>query len=64
MRPLPDPLLQLIIWEIAVETAIETEEVAYEVFARLLYRYLTDTQSPWEIDAMFSSREQSNESNP
>jgi hypothetical protein len=44
MKPLPDKQSLRIFWQVAVTSAIEGQGEAYEIYGRLLYQYLTDTQ--------------------
>ena len=44
MKPLPDKDRLRIMWQVAVTSAIEGQGEAYEIYANLLYQYLTDTQ--------------------
>jgi hypothetical protein len=44
MKPLPDKERLRIMWQVAVTSAIEGQGEAYEIYANLLYKYLTDTQ--------------------
>jgi hypothetical protein len=42
MKPLPDKQRLRIMWQVAVSSAIEGQGESYEIFANLLYNYLTD----------------------
>ena len=42
MKPFPDKTRLRIMWQVAVTSAIEGQGESYEVFANLLYNYLTD----------------------
>jgi len=42
MKPLPDKDRLRIWWQVAVSSAIEGQGEAHEIFANLLYNYLTD----------------------
>ena len=44
MRELPDDDRLRIMWRVAMTSAIEGQGELYEIFSRLLYKYLTDTQ--------------------
>jgi hypothetical protein len=44
MKPLPDKDRLRIMWQVAVTSAIEGQGELYEIYANLLYKYLTDTQ--------------------
>ena len=44
MKELPDRKRLRIMWQVAVTSAIEGQGEAYEIYGKLLYRYLTDTQ--------------------
>ena len=44
MKELPDGDRLRIMWQVAVTSAIEGQGEAYEIYGKLLYRYLTDTQ--------------------
>jgi hypothetical protein len=44
MRELPDDERLEIMARVAVTSAIEGQGDVYQIFAKLLYRYLTDTQ--------------------
>ena len=44
MKPLPDKERLRIMWQVAVTSAIEGQGEAYEIYGKLLYQYLTDTQ--------------------
>ena len=44
MKELPDRERLEIMWRVAVTSAIEGQGEAYELFARMLHRYLADTQ--------------------
>ena len=44
MKPLPDDERLEIMARVAVTSAIEGQGDVYQIFARLLYQYLTDTQ--------------------
>ena len=41
-KPLPDSQCLRIMYQVAVSSAIEDQGEVYEIFARLLYHYLTD----------------------
>ena len=41
-KPLPDSQRLRIMYQVAVSSAIEDQGEVYEIFARLLYHYLTD----------------------
>jgi hypothetical protein len=41
-KPLPDKWRTDIMWQVAVSSAIEGQGDAHDIFARLLYNYLTD----------------------
>ena len=41
-KPLPDSQRLRIMYQVAVSSAIEDQGEVYEIFARLLYNYLTD----------------------
>ena len=41
-KPLPDKKRTDIMWQVAVTSAIEGQGNAYDIFARMLYDYLTD----------------------
>lgn len=41
-KPLPDKKRTDIMWQVAVSSAIEGQGNAHDIFARLLYNYLTD----------------------
>ena len=41
-KPLPDKGRTDIMWQVAVSSAIEGQGNAHDIFARLLYNYLTD----------------------
>ena len=41
-KPLPDKERTEIMWRVAVSSAIEGQGNAHDIFARLLYNYLTD----------------------
>jgi hypothetical protein len=41
-KPLPDKGRTEIMWRVAVSSAIEGQGNAHDIFARLLYNYLTD----------------------
>jgi hypothetical protein len=45
-KPLPDRQRTDIMWQVAVTSAIEGQGEARDIFARLLYNYLTDKQFP------------------
>ena len=45
-KPLPDKKRTDIMWQVAVSSAIEGQGNAHDIFARLLYNYLTDKQFP------------------
>jgi len=45
-KPLPDKQRTDIMWQVAVSSAIEGQGEARDIFARLLYNYLTDKQFP------------------
>ena len=42
MRKLPDKDRLRIMWQVAVSSAIEGQGESHEIFANLLYNYLTD----------------------
>ena len=44
MRELPDNDRLRIMWQVAMTSAIEGQGELYEIYSRLLYQYLTDTQ--------------------
>lgn len=44
MKPLPDKERLRIMWQVAMTSAIEGQGELYEIYSRLLYQYLTDTQ--------------------
>ena len=44
MRELPDDDRLRIMAQVAVTSAIEGQGDVYQIFARMLYQYLTDTQ--------------------
>ena len=44
MKELPDRERLEIMWRVAVTSAIEGQGEAYEIYGKLLYRYLTNTQ--------------------
>ena len=44
MKDLPDDSHLRIMWQVAVTSALEDQGEAYQIYARLLYQYLTDTQ--------------------
>jgi hypothetical protein len=45
-KSLPDKSRTHIMWQVAVSSAIEGQGNAHDIFARLLYNYLTDKQFP------------------
>jgi len=45
-KPLPDKKRTDIMWQVAVSSAIEGQGNAHDIFARLLYNYLTDKPFP------------------
>ena len=45
-KPLPYKERTDIMWQVAVSSAIEGQGEARDIFARLLYNYLTDKQFP------------------
>jgi hypothetical protein len=45
-KPLPDKKRTDIMWQVAVSSAIEGQGEARDIFARLLYNYLTDKPFP------------------
>ena len=45
-KPLPDKQRTDIMWQVAVSSAIEGQGEARDIFARLLYNYLTDKPFP------------------
>ena len=44
MKELPDRERLEIMWQVAVTSAIEGQGEVYEIYGKILYRYLTDTQ--------------------
>jgi hypothetical protein len=44
MKPLPEKDRLRIMWQVAVTSAIEGQGEAYEIYGKLLYKYMTDTQ--------------------
>jgi len=46
LKPLPDKGRTDIMWQVAVSSAIEGQGEARDIFARLLYNYLTDKPFP------------------
>jgi hypothetical protein len=46
MKPLPDKTRLRIFWQVAVTSALEGQGETHEIFAGMLYRYLTDTEHP------------------
>ena len=46
MKPLPNKERLDIMWRVAVTSAIEGQGKTHEIFAGMLYRYLTDTEHP------------------
>ena len=42
-KSLPEKLRMDIMWRVAVTSALEGQGESHEIFARLLYRYLTDS---------------------
>jgi len=44
MKPLPDKDRLRIMWQVAMTSAIEGQGELYEIYSRLLYQYLADTQ--------------------
>ena len=48
MKDLPSAQFQEILWRVAVTSALETTEPAYEIFARLLHNHLTN--KTWVVD--------------
>ena len=44
MKELPDRKRLRIMWQVAVTSAIEGQGEAYEIYGKLLYKYLADTQ--------------------
>jgi hypothetical protein len=46
MKPLPDKARLRIFWQVAVSSALEGQGETHEIFAGMLYRYLTDTEHP------------------
>ena len=61
MKELPDDWNLRIFWQVAVTSAIEGQDEAYQIFARLLYQYLTDTGPKIYLDEPIT-KEQYNES--
>jgi len=49
MKPLPSKETLRILWTVATTSAIEGQGLAYEIFARLLYRKLSDEESPVQL---------------
>jgi hypothetical protein len=45
-KPLPDKKRTDIMWQVAVSSALEGQGNAHDIFARLLYNYLTDKPFP------------------
>ena len=46
MKPLPDKARLRIFWQVAVTSALAGQGESHEIFAGMLYRYLTDTEHP------------------
>ena len=46
MKPLPDKKRLRIFWQVAVTSALEGQGESYEIFAGMLYRYITETEHP------------------
>ena len=46
MRPLPDKKRLRIFWQVAVSSMLEGQGESYEIFAGMLYRYITETEHP------------------
>jgi hypothetical protein len=46
MKPLPDKDRLRIMWQVSVSSMLSGQGESYEIFAGMLYRYLTDTEHP------------------
>jgi len=46
MKPLPDKERLRIFWQVAVTSALEGQGESHEIFAGMLYRYITETEYP------------------
>jgi hypothetical protein len=46
MKPLPDKNRLDMMWRVSVSSMLEGQGESHEIFAGMLYRYLTDTEHP------------------
>jgi hypothetical protein len=46
MKPLPDKTRLRIFWRVSVSSALEGQGESHEIFAGMLYRYITETEHP------------------
>jgi hypothetical protein len=46
MKPLPDKNRLDLMWRVSVSSMLSHQGESHEIFAGMLYRYLTDTEHP------------------
>jgi hypothetical protein len=50
MKPLPDKNRLKVMWAVSVSSMLSGQGESHEIFAGMLYRYLTDTEHPVKLE--------------